>query len=645
MALTTTLPYDLVLNSESSAPIGLMLYRDTNRPKRYDGTYMPAIEGDALRHRDVPVTWDDFSLGFGYSRRWGQRGGYAYGLGIDARYPRAVIPAGALTDTGFPTTLGGVTDSFELNNHLYCVTGTGYVIKYTNKIGTPTVETYLGALSLNSAVVFNGSAYVGGVNGAGTPQNLRRLSGSTWSELAGVPGNRLATVTWYTADNIPSFRLLRTDTAHSLTQCSADPSVPGNWAASIPIGNQTYPIQTLVGSPRHVYALRPDGLYDITAFGESPNLTPYWGDVTDSLSGQTGVIANDYLIAAHAMGLDAVPLNGQRQDAPNWCQPGYLLPNETPIQGRVTALTTESGWVIAAVYNVATSTSYVMYGKPRTDPGVPNGPGPFLWHGAMASVTGYVTHMTVVSPSSGPALLYLFSVDGSTVRGHTVSLPRAATPLGDWLSGGTHRFQESARLYFPVEDWENDTARKYLWRYELTADNLGTGRGLDLYAQLDDAAWIRQTTMTGGPRLAANAVSGGAAYHVGHYVQLRSSSTQPVILRALTARAEMAVEQTDVRSYTVLFGGGIALRNGSPDLRDPLVVWAQVLNLMQAAPITMVDQFGRVLTVRVLQGLSYQAIEERADQWYLRADITVRVLAVQGRYDQGHVYDGETMYT
>src|SRR5215471_15364968 len=82
-------------------------------------TSVVQLAGEPIDVSEEPVVMDTFHLGFGYSWRLLQ-GTYAYGLNVDARFPRLVLPGPLVTTTNLPA---GITSAprcgQDYNGHFY----------------------------------------------------------------------------------------------------------------------------------------------------------------------------------------------------------------------------------------------------------------------------------------------------------------------------------------------------------------------------------------------------------------------------------------------------------------------------------------------------------------------------------------------
>ncbi len=631
MALTNQ-EYDLLLGNPS---IGVMLDRaergDARLPAQIEGGFGPAEADDQLVSDDVPVMHDDFSGGAFYSKRL-LKTGYAYAEGAYCRDPRVVLPAGAVTELPLPAGTVEISGSFEQDGHLYLLAG-ALAVRLGSGTDLPVNAQYLGAgFVADGAAAFNGATYVGGSGG-----NLWRLQGGVWTQSASAARRKAATVSWVIpseGSGISAERLIMaTSDLRNIRYVAGDPLIDANWGPVIRVGSSSHPITSLVSAPRHAYICKTDGLYDLNSRGETPHLTPGLRHAAIAPSnGAVSLYWGGFVYFTHVSGLYRVWVGDPVvQYQPGWCQPGWGLPNETPIHGACTALAIDQGWIIASVYNG--TNSYQGAGVDRREVGI-EGIGPLLWHFAEVALPGErITHMRVTAPGSQPRL-WIATMYGGQARLRWVSLPKAATPLEDFLASGQHRFQQRWTLYPSVHDWGDADAEKIIKQLGVVTENLGTGVTMDVAANADGGAWTSQGTIRTSPR--ARLVP-RAPLSKGQQIGLRiignGTALIPAVLRSAKVRAEVNVELFERRRYPIRVQRGQKTRNGATDRRNPARVWQQIVDFQRAGPIDMVDEQGNQLTIRVRGGMPFKQVEDKesGDWTYIAAlDVTVLDIVAMG---------------
>lgn len=627
---------DLIFPSEE---LNLWLLRDGDG-RAVQGGYGPADAGQPVDgSRGVPITLGDFSSGMGASQAGdGDQGLYSYGTNVCTRWPRVVMPAGLATEIS--VTVSGateITSSVEQDGHLYLLAGR-YALKIANGTASATISTAdqdLGAAFLSAdAVNFDGNAYVGGTGGF----IWKLATGGTWSQSADTKLKHLATVYWEHAangaggfDTVGSERLVGTDvlsvtspTTFRHVPAGSDPKVLANYSSAIKVGDTSFPITSIAAANRHVWFCTQGGVADVMANGYSPILNPYFKQQFDVLNGAVSMYLGGLLFVSHVQGLDRVDVSGNRMDAPDWVMPGAGRANETPIYGRVSAMTTEAGWVVASVYNG--TDSYVVYGRE-------SGPRGMDWHGAELVVTGErVSHLRVASKSPGGSsqpCIWVCSVTGAgAVKLRWLSIPKAASPLQELLNNlsaagvytGTHRWATSWSLTLSDLTWGDERLRKILTGYFARADRLTSATYLKVFARKEAGAYAQQGSgdpslaiMRRSPRSELLSVETGIDRTTqGHTIGLRldgvGTSTTPAVLREFTARALLRPELLDTRHYRILLGAAQSQRNTTTFPGDPARTYARLVALQTREPLDLKDEMGVTRKVTVNPGIQYREV-------------------------------------
>jgi hypothetical protein len=642
--------YDLVIEPPGEDPLGLMLYRPPRRGK--DGGIGPFGAAGSLLTDEAPQAqrwvrqdYDDFSAGSFYSRRIVPNG-HAWTENGDASVPGVFLPSGLLTEMDVPTAaepvdsnLRNCRSSVEYQGNLYFGAGR-YVLKLAGGSGEPTIERDCGSGAfIRSMVVFQDSVYV---SGAG--MNLTRLLNTSWTTA--IFGRRyLDVVMWTTADH-QAWRLVGTNTVHGVNYTEANPPftdtqwTPELGASDIPIGNSATDITAIVAAPRHVFFIKPDtGIHSLDSRGYAPALTPYWRHANTLDNSATPAIIHDgYLYAATKQGLDRlnVQTEGLRQDQPGWCSPGYGQPNETPVQGEVTALTVESGWVVAAVYNGIDT--YLCWGQDRQRLNL-DGPGPMVWYTKVRLPGEIVYHMRPAVVNSQPRL-WICSNAAGTFKLRWLSLPRGGNPVQDLLNGGQHRFATSCTLYTSMDQWGNSAARKTMRRLGITSERLDTVTRLGIDMLVDGGAAVEQGEVVTSPyhTFLTERTQG---YHFGFRVRGTGTTTAPPILRGLVPRADVYVEQDDLRIYQTVVGPGVTLKNGAVDDRDPGMVFERLRGLAELGPLTVRDELGTELEAIIQPAMPWETTEAPTPGHPIQRVVTLTMSVVEEPfyYDSGARWD------
>jgi hypothetical protein len=656
--------YDLTVDPTGASgvgPIGIMLDRTDPKTGKstaavFSGGYAAAETDDPNAVQTIPVIQSDFSGGALYSKTQIPNG-YAWTNPGYARSPRGVSPPGAITTMslgGLGVTLTSpITDAFEIGGDLYFLAGR-YAIKLAGGTGTPSLAQDLGVgFVADGAAVFNGAAYVGGSGG-----NIWKVtSGGVWSQSADVSHRKAAVVTWLIASaGLMEARLVMGDSALTgIRYTGGDPMALANWTpnpTSIPVGDSSYPITSICAAPNHFYVAKQDGLYDLNSRGETPNLLPEWRrDAISAYNGAASIYRDGYVYLGHTVGADRYNARSQqRQNVSSWIWPTYGVVNETPMTGPITAWVLDQGWLLGAVYNPSLNTSYLISGRPRGEPGVPNGPGAMLWHGSeIPETTGKITCLYAAVVSGQPRLWQAIA-NGSSITLRWQYLANAVNPAGEIENGSAYRSGTTVQLLTSAYDWNDPDARKTLRLIGLRADNLGSGVELATYANAEGGSYVLQDVARVSPR---SRITPRDPLTAGHEIGVKlvgtGTSTRPPVIRTLKLDGELQNEQFDRRIYPIRVGRQQALRGGVQDPRGAATVWAQVAALHASSPsiLPIRDQEGQTLNVRFHPVTQYRAVEDEAfSGTYTRSGMlscTVYTVATSGsvigaRWGDGSVF-------
>ena len=632
-ALVNQQSYDLVFSSDG---LGLHLLRDRNGVRAVSEGFGPALQNeDPHAYQDVPVRWDDFSGGGGFSQPFRNvKGVYSYARNVCTRFgpalPRLARNSIAFNYTGPITSadLGNCTGMFEFGGHLYVLygrfvaridTGTSLAALTFATGGTDPVKDLGAGYVADGAAKFGNAVYIGASGG-----NFWRLTGtSTYSNASGQQMRKFATVYWVTSDGVGAMRLVGVPTnltSFMSVAAGADPMTTGNWTAAVSIGNGEYLVQSLAASARHVWFCTQGGIFDVDERGYAPNVTPYWRQHYDpDHNGARSLYSGGYIYASVGHQLDRVDVtNAMRHDDQGFVLPDAYVTNETPVYGPVTAICREGPWIIINRFNG--TDSYLCYGIDRRVVGI-EGPGPMVWHlGEVYLANQQVDWLYVTAPTGVNPRLWLSSHSVTTGEQalSAMTLPIAGNPIQDLLTNRNTSGDYTGSLgwftgtpiemYLTAEDWGTQNARKVVLGWRGRIGRVSESTYIRVYARdqaVRDAAWVQQGTgadpkMQTEPRsqLAAssNVVKG---HNIEVRVSFQGTGANPPLVYELQANAEMVVEQRNTRRYSVVLGSNQLNRNGGFDLADPAETWATLVSLMTKEPRWMVDELGVSRWVRV----------------------------------------------
>jgi hypothetical protein len=302
-----------------------------------------------------------------------------------------------------------------------------------------------------------------------------------------------------------------------------------------------------------------------------------------------------------------------------------FLQDGTPIFGYITAFTTHDGWLLAALYNPANLTTYILRAKDRRTLGVDIA-NPLVWHGAeqvLATTDTLVTHLRAIPPSGAaftnqPLYLWMFATDNfSSIQ--VPNLYYAPLPTGPGRSrcrprAGRSPFNPTGRVYHTAQNWDDRNALKAVRRYDLANRKTTATSTIELKTRADgDPAddhqpghldepghgdqrcrLITPTTAITGRSIALQAILTTPAPY-----------TAPPILHEVSARAAVRRETFKVRHLWVVLEKDHELPSGATDLRDQDTVFDSLAALQTASYQTFVNEQGDTETVLVEQGIQF----------------------------------------
>lgn len=657
--------------------LSLQLYRQNPQRRPISRRFGTAISGEPSGGRqDAPLRWTDWSGGGGATQPTDAvENGYGYARNACTRYGHLVMPSGALTEILVTTpTLNatnspnGITASAEQDGHIYFAAGR-YIIRITNQTDPgPLIAAdrdFGATIKADSLLEFDGAVWAGtfgagatlwkliagggGWTNAGTPPSVRKLARVFWEtqNVAGVYGGRHELVGTQNATGQKT--IIHVPRA-------SDPLVSTNWSAAILIGSGDFPINSLAGSPRHIFCCTSGGVADLDTLGNSPILNPDQSLRRDDvLNGAASLFRDGYIYYSDARGVNRINVSdapGALHHEDTLCGPGVGLSNETPIFGAAGlgknpyAFAADSGWVILSVWNGLDS--YVCYGR---DEGRQDGAGRPIptWHLGEYWLPGErITHLRITTPGGAGPRLWIGSIDGSgNVRLRWAALPGAASPLQELLGNldangnytGQMRWATAWSIFMTRATWGDDNARKVLLRWDGRSERLTTQTYMRVFAK-DDAslAYTQQGSgadpkMDRSPRAELLPIAAGTEQiTLGHAIDVRvdgvNTATAPTILRQIQARAEVVAEQRETITYLVELAGPQSMRDGALSVVDPEDIWTQLKRLQTNRPVRMIDEKGNEVLVRVEPGVSKEEDLIRADSPGSYRSVEIAVLTV-----------------
>ncbi|HYW86404.1 MAG TPA: hypothetical protein VFB50_01435 [Chloroflexota bacterium] len=635
-------------------------------------TNVVQISGEPLDVSEEPLVMDTFHLGFGYSWRL-LAGTYAYAENADCRFPRLVLPGPLVTEVTITGANGPPRCGQDYQGNFLVGAGR-YIYSVPGGTGTPTQVFDVGAANVAwSMDTFIGNLYVGtsaGQLSTSPPGPLVRNASGTWT--GGGPNRKSIAHAWYQSSATGTFgawQLIGQDSLSSVSNVAADPMVAGNWGASISVGDTTYAINSLVSDQGHVYVAKTNGLHDVDgATGYTPNLMPFYESAVDDDNGVASVCANGSIFVNDISGLFRLDTSsGSTTGRITTVTPGHGLPNETPIRGKIQAMTSYGAWVIASVYNG--QDSYIMWGRDirQGDAGTspfgygagygPSpqaiGPSPMLWHGALIKLPGEMCRMLAVSGLTSPPRLWLGSWNPTNTSAHLrwCTIPRTENPMQD----PEMTFATSWEVHIPGEDWQHPVTTKDLLQIDVQADGLLAGQTtIDFSVSADGGSLQAFGTAHDSPQ----STLVGATDFFGRRIALcmdgTNLSTAPPIVRALMLRAQLRPALRRIRTYEVLFGEGNVDRFGGRDISRPISDYWKLEPLQWGGRVKLRDEYGEGYDVLVLPPIERRVIHLGGESGkgtaepVIVATLTLKLLAadppISVTWPAAHWDDGTSKY-
>ena len=581
-------------------------------------TNVVQLSGEPIDVSEEPLVLDTFHLGMGYSWRLLQ-GTYAYAINADARFPRLVLPGPQVTSTALPVGVTSAPRCGQDYNGDFLFGAGRYIYQIPGGTGAPTQVADLGAgVFAWSMDTFLGNLYVGTSatdTAAGAPGPLWQNAAGAWT--GGGPNRKAIAHAWYQAQasgSVGAWQLIGSDTVSSVINCATGPMTPGNWGASISVGDTTYPINSLVSDQAHVYVAKTNGLHDVDgATGFTPNLMPFYESAVDTDNGTASITANGSVYVNSITGLFRLDVSGGSTTGRiTTVTPGHGLPNETPIRGKITAMTSYGPWVIAAVYNGVDT--YILWGRDirQGDAGTspfgygagygpsPSaiGPSPMLWHGALIFLPGQVCRMLAISGLTSPPRLWLGTYSPLSAQAQVAwaILARTENPVQD----AEYRYATSWSFFIPGQDWLHPISVKDLLQIDIQADGLGIGSSVAVQVAADGGAPMSFGTADESPLSYVIGTQDVFGRRLALTLQGTNTATSPPMLRAISPRAQIRPQLRRIRTYQVLLGEGNVDRFGGRHIGRPLTDYQQLEPMQWGGRQTLRDEFGETYAVLVL---------------------------------------------
>lgn len=619
--------------------IKLELDRVDGKPLRIPGQQVPPSSPEKSE------SWDTLSAGAFFSRAVeGIPNGYAWGDMFDGRWGYG-IPSGILTEMELPASIVSagvqITKGVEFLGDLYMVAGR-YILNSVGMSANPLQSADFGAGAIGQGMAIYDNKLAVGSSASG----MFVLTGGVWTLYAPVVRGKLATVHWE-PQGAPGTRLVGTSGAARIRwvggiPSSSDITNDSHWLPASPgmiVGDENTSIIDLIGGPQHLYAVKQDGVYDITPTGNSsrsPNITPYWRQAVHARSGYGAVFHLGRVMAAFGDGYDSVDVSrGLLQPEPAWITPGYGRPWSGPVWGPITAATMDGNWVVVAQYNG--TDSYVSYGTTDNQGG-------FLWHTALAVVRGAeITMIKSVGPG-GNGRLIIATHDGTRARLYWQSVaPPGVSPI-QLIDSGDHFFNTTTTLYYPSVQFGSPSSVKYLIGIEAEGQYLDSLRFWQFWGARTSGSATEIATMVENELDARSPVALATGRSLSLEARGFGTVNRPPMLHSLSAWAKVTTKVRDVRQYDIRISEADLSMRGGLSRESPDEKWRAVQALAEAAPVSMFDHRDQAVSVKVLQGIKRYEEETSDGGFTIHASLICEVLSRRYIYNEGHIYDDGAIY-
>lgn len=527
----------------------------------YRSDAIPAIANEAPKIAEEERKYPSLHGGFGFAR-YLIPATYDFGDCIDTTQPRRIKMPPLITSATAPA---AVTGGFvELGSNFFVAAGR-YLCKVntsTDLVITPDNSDYTkgfdaGASTVISSAIawdslidvwFSSATDGRTYSGSAAPTTLsgsnvqRVYSAKFWSESA----NAFVQVGSTTVSGDPAVTWIAQGAA-------LDSAIGGNWVTQYDIGDDTRAITGVAGSKTMAWVAKTDGLYYVDGrSGKSMRVFEAYPIDGDNGEG----------IFADSMGrvwypskgglLRYTPQTAMVEDV----TPGRGLSHSETIYGRVRAVTQYKGWYYASIYNG--TTSYIMVGRDREgEPGI----GPVIWHGALAKLTGEITHLYVLGLTSPPRLYFA-----------------AGTTVGYIRIDAAYTYATTGKLYFPADNFESLGSRWNLAGFVFSCKGFNASTYADVYAKIDKGDWQLVNRLQASGRVFLPIPSGDWRFtEIAFYLDLvnADTSTTPEIwgitmLATQRVYTRQLVQTSVVCSKRVLDHYGIRTRRSGPTMVNEL---------------------------------------------------------------------------
>lgn len=648
--------YDLVLTKPgTSQQIGLMLDR---KAKDFEiaARFLPIDANQQTSVQFVEWTYTPGVDGAGYSIETPQSyqaGACDWGEFVWLRRDGVAQPAGQLTELPLDSRLTSIpgarfTDSFIWPDprDVWLTTRTRYMVKIPGGTDLPQIVDLGPNIETWGAALFGGAA-AGNMFYVGNPRGpIQAYDGHTWSSgeaatrrrwlSSPVPywilGDQLATGGASGQGGVPGYRLNATDPdAAFFYHVIGDPKVAANWSSAISIGDPLLPINSIASSNHNVWYGKGNGAHQCDARGYTPVVTEWFQTAFSPNNCAVMAYWGGMLWVAHEQGLMAIDPSGQRVDLQQLVQFGYET-SSGPIFGRPRCFAPSPLGLYVGYFNGRDS--YI--GTVRLKGSNAH------WSMAECVIRGQeVSFIREVWAGDEKPYLFVGATDpAGALHLYRQSLPLSGDPEQDALHGGP--FLASPEWMLQLSRWNGgQPVAKTIRREMLEADRLGDANSADFAVSPDGGPFAIQGTATSSPRWTgvphADYVS---ATSVQIRLNIRNAPDDPVIIRSAGVRYSPYPELTKIYQLPIIFGEGVPLKNGRPDVRDPGTVLRSVENFQRSGPVQAENWLGELIECVVEPGFAESLkLESVTNSFVARGLLTLSVSRTPTRTDEGFLTD------
>lgn len=545
--------------------------RDEHGAPVYSTQAVPRIAGETAQIAEEERQYPSLHGGFGHSR-YLIPSTYDFGDCIDTTRPRRIIMPPLMTSL---TAASAVTGGFmELGSNLWV--GAGRYLQAINTtndtIATPDNADYTKGFDAGSGAVISSLLPWDGSLDVwfSSATNGRTFNGSTApTELSGssvqrgyagkffsVFSNSMVQAASATVSSDPCITWIAQGAA-------LDSAIGANWVTQYDIGDDTEPITGVAAGRRQVWIAKSDGLYQVDGqSGQAPREVEFF-PIHDDNGKRLFVDSAQRVWCCTKGGL--LRAYRSEQFIVEDLTPGRNGSHTETIYGTPTGGVVQyKGRFFVAMYNG--TTSYVMEGRDTADG--------FVWHGAIAKLTGQITHLYVGGQTSPPRL---WMAAGTAIAYIRLDAPERYAPTG--------------KIYLPADNFGALGSRWHLAGFVVTCKGFNSSTYADLYAKLDNGDWQLVNRLQASGRVFIPIPSGDWRFtEMAFYFDLTSaSSTTTPEIWGVTPLATRRVYTRSLIQISLICSKRVLSKYGIEARRSGQEMVRELDALAIAGPVVAID--------------------------------------------------------